>query len=411
MRAKVTIKLIKQEVLYISTKSRLAQAWYTDFAIALFLFIFTLVFYFSYTTNFQKQEKGSVEILLKDARAIASSLVLSGYPNDWDNSTVIRVGVVDEQKLNVAKVKNFKKLTYTFTKKKFSTPYDYFVFWVNNKGEVLIIGGVCGVGYPLVNTTYNVKSAYYYQDTVDDFKLRDFMKNTLKADIYFDDQNNDIYGLDGLMSNISKYSFIMLEHPLMSGGDYNENYRPLNNYTARGGLLIISGELITSGSGNDINGVIFDKKTGQSEPQRTAIVNNTDENLALSVGEAITFRQYYYVTNDTTLPIETNPNDDDYNPFPAVNFKIIASFNKTPEDYAIAKWQYGNGTVYFFSDFDVSYFNGNFVNVIEEVAKSLVEGTCNSINMTGLKINNLVKTERYMIYNSKVVKMVIYVWQ
>ncbi|MBS3114074.1 hypothetical protein J4448_03155 [Candidatus Woesearchaeota archaeon] len=381
-----------------------------DFAIALLLFTFTLVVYFSYTTNFQKQEKGELNTLLTDAKAMSSSLTLSGYPANWDNTTVIRIGIADEQKVNATKVKSFKQLNYTITKKKFGTVYDYVVFFVNEKGEIININGVCAIGYPSVNVSYNIKSAYYYQDPADSF-LKDFMNNVFKADIYFDDQNNDIYGLDGLMSNLSKYSLVVIEHPLLSGGDYNKYYRELNNYTARGGYIIISGELTTSGSGPDLNGIRFWKKTGQSEPERAAIVNNSDQYLALNVGDAITFIQYYFVTNNTVLPIETDPNDDDYNPFPAVNFKIIASFNKTPEDYAIAKWQYGNGTVYFFSDFDVPIFNGDFIKVVEDLSLSFIEGTCNPINVTGISKNKLVKTERYLTYNSKIVRMIIYLWQ
>ena len=38
----------------LSTSTK-AQTWYMDFAIALLLFTFTLVVYFSYTNNFQKQ--------------------------------------------------------------------------------------------------------------------------------------------------------------------------------------------------------------------------------------------------------------------------------------------------------------------------------------------------------------------
>ena len=380
-----------------------------DFAIAMALFLFTLMVYFGYTNNIQKQEKGELDILLKDAKAISTSLSLSGYPQNWDNATVMRIGIADEQKLNATKLKFFKKMNYTSTKRSFATAYDYFVYFVNSKGEVLNINSVCGAGYPLINTSYNIKSAYYYQDPADSF-LKDFMKDTFKADIYFDDQNNDIYGLDGLISNISKYSFIVFEHPLMSGGDYNDNYRPLNNYTARGGLFLISGELTTTGSGADLNGIRFWKKTGQSEPQRVAIVNNSDQYLSLNVGDEITFNQYYYVTNDTSLPIEQNPDDDDYNPFPAVDFKMIASFNKTPEDYPIATWQYGNGTVYFFSDFHVTSSTLNFMQAVGDLTTSFIEGTCTPINLTTISPKKLVKTERYLSHRSDVVKMVVYVW-
>src|SRR3989338_8449780 len=120
----------------LSTSTK-AQAWYMDFAIALLLFTFTLVVYFSYTNNFQKQEKGNLDAMVKDAKAISSSLVLSGYPVDWKNETVIRIGVADEQQLNATKVKEFKRMDYNMTRKIFATPYNYFIFFINENGEVL----------------------------------------------------------------------------------------------------------------------------------------------------------------------------------------------------------------------------------------------------------------------------------
>ena len=375
--------------LSISTK---AQAWYMDFAIALLLFIFTLVVYFSYTTNFQKQEKGELDTMLTDAKSISSSLALSGYPINWDNTTVIRIGIADEQKINATKVKNFKKYDYKNSKRLFGTPYDYIVFFVNDKGEVLNINSVCVIGYLLVNTPYNIKSAYYYQTPSDSFLL-DFMNQTLKADIYFDDITNNIYGLHGFISNISKYKLIVMEHPLLTGGDYNNYKDKIENYTSTGGLLVISGEMSTP-QGKELVGADFFKKAGQSISDRNATVNNTDQYLALKIGENIVFAQAYYIENKSSL----------------TNFLQIATFNSDQRN-AISKWKYGNGTVYFFSDFDVSFFNGNFVGIIEEAITGLVEGTCNPINITSIPQKKLVKTERYLNYNSKVVKMIVYVWQ
>jgi len=151
-----------------------SQAWFMDFAIALLLFTFTLVVYFSYTTNFQKQESGELDVMLSDAKAISSSLALSGYPNDWDNTTVIRIGIADEQKLNATKVKLFKQYDYKSSKKRFGTQYDYLIFFINEKGEVLNINSVCVIGYLFVNTSYNIRGAYYYQDPADSF-LKDFI--------------------------------------------------------------------------------------------------------------------------------------------------------------------------------------------------------------------------------------------
>ena len=91
--------------------------------------------------------------MLTDAKAISSSLALSGYPVDWDNATVIRIGITDDQQLNATKIKLFQQLNYSSTKKKFGTAYDYFIFFVNNSEDVLNISGICGVGNPLVNAT------------------------------------------------------------------------------------------------------------------------------------------------------------------------------------------------------------------------------------------------------------------
>ena len=190
----------------ISTK---AQAWYMDFAIALFLFAFTLAVYFSYTNNFQNKEEDSLDIILTDAKAISSSLTLSGYPKNWDNMTVIRIGIADEQKVNSTKVSLFKRISYAKTKKIFGTIYDYFVFFTNSKGEVLNVNGVCGVGYPLINTSYNIQSAYYYSDEADSF-LKKFMNETFHADIYFGDDASDLSDINGLITNLNKYKFFII---------------------------------------------------------------------------------------------------------------------------------------------------------------------------------------------------------
>lgn len=371
-----------------------AQAWYIDFAIGALLFIFTIVVYLGYTNNFQSQGNGAVDVLLKDAKAISSSLVLSGYPDNWDNTNVIRIGIADNHKINGIKINNFKNLNYSLTKKDFATYYDYFVYFADSNNQVLNVQGVCGVGHPLINLSYNTKSAYYYQDDVTDFKLRDFMSQTFKADIYFKDQSNDIYSLYGLMSNISKYSFVVMEHPSLSASDYDIYKDQLNNYVSSGGLFMLSGEL-TSAQGQDLIGGTFYKKSGQSASDRNSTVNNTGSYLPLSLGDSIVFAQAYYVQNSSST----------------ANFIPVAIFNQDG-NYALGRWQYGSGTAYFFSDFDVAYLNGNFINIVESAAESIIGGTCTPLNITAsINPKDIVKTERYLSYNSKVVKMITYVWQ
>lgn len=370
-----------------------SQAWYMDFAVALLLFTFTLVVYFSYTNNVQKQQGSNVDTLLKDATAISNSLVLAGYPDSWNNATVIRIGIANEQKLNSTKLKTFKQMNYSIARRKFATPYDFFVYFVNEKNEVLNINTVCGVGYPLINTTYNIKSAYYYSDTDDDFMLG-FMRDTFKSDIYFGDNPSDNNDIDSLKSNISKYQFLMMEHPLLPTSVYNDVKDEINNFTSTGGLFMISGELTTA-QGKELVGADFFKKSGQSVSDRNTTVNNTDEFLTLSVGENIVFAQAYHIENKSE----------------AKEFKQIATFNADSKN-AVSKWKYGNGTVYFFSDFDVPLFNGDFLGKVQETVQGFIQGTCNPINISvAISPRDLVKTERYLTYQSKPVKMIVYVWQ
>ena len=366
-----------------------AQTLYIDFTIGLLLFTFTLIAYINYTNNFQNDEGSGLDIMLTDAKAISSSLTLSGYPSNWDNATVIRIGIADEQRVNSTKLNYFKHLNYTNTKTKFGTIYDYFIFFINDNGEILNMHGVCGIGHPLINLTYNLNSAYYYKLDSDSF-LKDFMIQTFKADVYKDD-------IASLSSNINKYQFLVIEHPLLTGSEIGAYKGMLESFSSKGGSLMISGELAAP-STNNMVGVVFNKKNGQSSSQRTAIVNNTDKYLSLTVGQSMLFNQYFYVENDTSSSV------------PALELKAIAAFNQT-DDKAIAKWIYGNGTVYFFSDFDVSFFSGGSIKIVENLAKSFIEGTCNPINLTNIKIDKLVKTERYLSYNSKIVKMIAYVWK
>ena len=259
------------------------------------------------------------------------------------------------------------------------------MFFTNNKGEILNINGICGAGLPLVNVTYNMKSAYYYSSQSDKF-LKDFMNGTFAADIYFGSAINQ------LMSNLSKYGFIVFEHPDISPSYFDDFKTAVENYSSRGGLSMISGQLVPANN-RDLFGVDFRKKSGESESDRNSTVNNADQYLSLNVGENIVFRQAYYVENTSN----------------AVGFKQIATFNQDGRN-ALSKWKFGNGTAYFFSDFDVSYFSGNFVGIVEDVAKAFIGGTCSPFNVTqGQK--KLVKIERYLNYNSQVVKMVVYLWQ
>ena len=154
---------------------------------------------------------------------------------------------------------------------------------------------------------------------------------------------------------------------------------------------MLSGEIV-SGQGKKMLNVKFYKKSGQSISDRNSTVVYEDPYLNFEIGENIIFAQAYYVTADG-----------------ASNFISIAKFNSDGND-AVAKWDYGSGKIFYFSDFDVHYFSGNFVSEVEDAATRLGNFQCNPISLGNIKYGNFLKVERYLVYNGKIIKMVIYLW-
>lgn len=372
-------------------KIKRGQIWFTDFVIAILIFSFMLVAFYTYTANISKQDSLMANDLILDAESISSSILLPGFPDPWDTSTVQGIGITNNnQKINSTKFLNFEKIPYNKTKRLFGTVYDYILFFTDSNGTLMSVEGICGIGSPKINITYNIRSAYYY-DNNDDSLLKDFMMNTLDADIYSAQPG---YGsFDDLMGKINNYSFVVIEHPLLSTAVFNNNKGKIESFVANKGLLMLSGEIV-SAQGKDMLGVAFYKKSGQSISDRNSTVSAEDEFLAFTVGDNIVFSQAYYVKNQSG----------------ANNFTEIVKFN-SDSNPAISRWTYGGGKAFYFSDFDVSYFIGNFIDEVTEAIKKWGNFKCNPINMNNTSYKNLVKIDRLLVYDSKPVKMVLYAWQ
>ena len=371
--------------------------WFTDFVIGALIFSFMLIGYYTYTTNISKQNSLALNDLILDAESISSSLLLEGFPDNWDNATVQGIGITNNnQRINRTKFLNFERLSYNKTKKLFGTIYDYLIFFTDDNDTIINVNGICGIGHPSVNVTYKIRSAYYYSDEDDKF-LKDFMENQLNADIY--EKGESGIDLPDLINNIKSYGLVVMEHPNLEGVDYN-NYRDdLEDCASTGGFLMLSGQVIKP---NDklMLGTIFHKESGAAADNQNATVLVEDEFLTFEANQNITFVQAYYVINDS---------------IPSENFTRIARFvdpsiSDPDDNNAIARWSYGNGSVFFFSDFDATYFKSDFVDIVITSITDWTRVKC-SINLNNTRYKNLVKLDRLLIYNSKPVKMVLYLWQ
>lgn len=109
-------------------KSKHSQAWGIDLMIAVMIFTIGILFFYLYTLNAGNPEK-KISEMNKEGNLISDSLLSSGYPQDWNSENVVKIGIVDNGKINETKLERFFNLAssdYEKTKDIFKTRYDYY---------------------------------------------------------------------------------------------------------------------------------------------------------------------------------------------------------------------------------------------------------------------------------------------
>lgn len=358
-----------------------AQAWFADFAIALVIFSIVLISYYTYTTNVSKQDSAVLNDLISDARLISSSILLSGYPDNWDKNTVQIIGITgNNQRIDEDKLVNLKEISFQNAKKLFGTSYDFFLFFEDSNNTLINLGGRCGYGSPDARTDIMLRKTAYYkgEDNLEDEIIE--IENELEVTIDKDWQNQDDF-----LINIKNYDVAVIENP-----NFN-SVTGLETYVSNGGIGFI-GKRALSNNGN-ILGVNFAKRPscsmGGGNNYLTTVLSK-DMFLSLDLGTAFEQNECNYITGDTA------------------NVNELAEFDDSTT--SIGTWPYGSGIAYYFSDFDTIGYD--LQDKVKEAIKGRMIkcGKANSVNVT-VSYKNLIKTERLLVYNSKPVKMVLYIWQ
>lgn len=125
--------------------SKRAQAWGFDLLTAVSLFFIGIVLFFMYSINYPKESQETIELLQYESDFISETLLSEGYPADWDENNVGKIGIVDDGKINETKLERFYNLAnnnlnpsgYLQAKSLFDTDYNFFV----NISVPLVIGG------------------------------------------------------------------------------------------------------------------------------------------------------------------------------------------------------------------------------------------------------------------------------
>ncbi len=125
------------------------------------------------------------EDLYRDNIYISDQLVDSGYPTNWDNTTVIISGLTDAYDINLTKLSQFDAMNYNRTKTMFHVTNEY-LFYFKNLTDVLNISS-CMHGYPLAHniTTCELNlSSITYDNLVQTTRLVAYNASLVQLVVY-----------------------------------------------------------------------------------------------------------------------------------------------------------------------------------------------------------------------------------
>src|SRR3989338_3668446 len=107
-----------------------AQMWFMDFVIGIIIFSLVLITYYTYTTNISKQDAVVLNDIISDSKSVSSSLMLAGFPENWNNETVQRIGLTgSNQQTDDTKLRYLSGISYKESKKLLGAVYYFFIFF------------------------------------------------------------------------------------------------------------------------------------------------------------------------------------------------------------------------------------------------------------------------------------------
>ncbi len=131
-----------------------AQAWYLDVVMAVFIFTAGIIAYHHYSLNTGNVDKERIKEISFQADALSTELLSSGYPKDWNGTTIIKIGITgNDQRIDERKWVELSMLNYTLSKQILGITHDFAIFFEDGSGNATPIGGVCKAGSPKVQIT------------------------------------------------------------------------------------------------------------------------------------------------------------------------------------------------------------------------------------------------------------------
>lgn len=150
-------------------KSKKSQVWTIEFILS--FLIFTAAVILSVKSIFNIYTNENLRDIQRESEFVSQYLLSDGFPDDWDNNTVIRAGLTTNNRLNDTKIISLYNLEYGYAKEALGIKNsNFFIYFSNSSGIFPLFHIVnnsipesdgCGYGY------YGVVKQYTAQCEID----------------------------------------------------------------------------------------------------------------------------------------------------------------------------------------------------------------------------------------------------
>jgi hypothetical protein len=172
-----------------------SQVWTIEYILSFIVFIAIILL--SVKMIFGVYANDALQNLQKESEFVSQYMLSEGYPDNWDNDTLIRVGLTTNDRLNDTKLLSFYSLNYSRTKDLMGIKSNYFAYFSNSSGIISIFhilnssiseSDGCGYGYYAVVKQYASQceidiSSLKYDDMVKISRITAFNGSIIQLNI------------------------------------------------------------------------------------------------------------------------------------------------------------------------------------------------------------------------------------
>jgi len=149
-----------------------SQIWSIDLILSFFIISFLLLII--PLLYFGQEEKGYEKIkeMNEYGDYLIETILSEGYPQNWNTSNFIKIGILTNGRVNNTKLNNFYNLTkenYKLVKESFGIPYDFFFYLEETEG----------IGKPDFNL-----SAKNYSNIIKITRITIYEENPIKVEAF-----------------------------------------------------------------------------------------------------------------------------------------------------------------------------------------------------------------------------------